>query len=352
MQQPAASEVIRNRDELTNDIVVIGETAALAFVRATKKLKEHIEPMALGLAEARRRHPADREFGAGLKGRSYAEVEKNDRAALIKLGENWDDDLAARFAELDSYSPRLIARELLSPNGKEDDGDDGEDDDPGSEFYGAPRITRTNEAWDTIDERLVKSLIETIPSLKDRMAWEPSAGCGMMLDQLVAADVTVVAATDIEPRRDDITRFDLLTATEMPAGTDAIITNPPWGRLAAPFVRHALKLAEPRKALVAMLLPLPWITGRKIADMTGSFGFEALVVPRYRARWMTPEEEAELEAAMLADGKTWTPAPKMNHVWVVWDFARDPNLFPVMRFVDAPPDNAAFDDDEIEEQAE
>jgi hypothetical protein len=341
MHQQVVSEKIGATAELSNDLVVIGENAARDFVRGTKRLREHIEPMALGLAEARRRYPADRDFGAWLAGSSYAGICHQDRAALIKLGKNWSDELAARVAETQSYSPQLIWRAVYDSS--KPDGEDDNDDDSGSEFYGAPRIERANEAWDTIDPRLVKSLVEAIPGLKDRMVWEPSAGCGLMLDQLQAADVWVYAATDIEPRRDDIAQLDLLTATEMPAGTNAIITNPPWGRLAAPFVRKALELAEPRKALVAMLLPLPWITGRKIADMTGSPGFDALVVPRYRARWMTDEEEAALEAG--------PSAPKMNHVWLVWDFARDLAAAPTIQFIDAPPDDAAADDD-IEEAAQ
>jgi hypothetical protein len=342
--------------ELANDLVAIGEAAALDFVRDSRKLKEHIEPMALGLAEAKRRYPALRDFGAWMKTSAFVDLGKTDRAALIKMGQNWSDELLAFTMESPLISPRLIW-EAFSLDGKtnedDEDEDDGDEDDGGSEFYGSPRIERRNEAWDTIDPRLVTSLLEAIPGLKSRTVWEPSAGCGMMLDQLEAAGVKVEVATDIEPRRDDISQLDLLIATEMPPGADAIVTNPPWGRLAAPFVRHALRLAELRKAMVAMLLPLPWITGRKIADMTGSPSFEALVVPRYRARWMTPEEEAELAAAMATDGKTWSPAPKMNHVWLVWDFARDPNLLSVIRFVDAPPDDAAVDDDDdIEEAAE
>jgi hypothetical protein len=338
--------------ELPNDLVAIGEAAARAFMRGTKRLREHIEPMARGLAEARRRYPADRDFGAWLTTSAFAEMGKTDRACLIKLGQNWTDELASRIAELPLYSPELIWR-AVSDDRKPEDGDDDDEDDTGSEFYGSERITRTNEAWDTIDPRLVKSLVEAIPALKNRMVWEPSAGCGLMLDQLEAAGVRVYAATDIEPRRDDVARLNMLDVSEMINGTDAIVTNPPWGRLAAPFVRYALTLAERRKAMVAMLLPLPWITGRKIADLTGSPGFDALIVPRYRARWMTPEEEAELAAAMAADGKTWSPAPKMNHVWLVWDFARDHNLLPGIKFVDAPPEDAAVDDDdEIEEAAE
>jgi predicted RNA methylase len=222
------------------------------------------------------------------------------------------------------------------------DKDENENEEAGSTFYASDRIARSNEAWDTIDPRLVKSLVEAIPSLKNRVVWEPAAGCGTMVDQLKAAGVKVDVATDIEPRRDDIAKLDLLAATEMMPGTDAIVTNPPWGRLAAPFVRKALELAEARRALAAMLLPLPWIAGAKIADLTSSPGFQDLVVPRYRARWMTDEEEAELD-----DGPS---NPKMNHAWLLWDFARDPDLLPAVRFVDAPSegreDEAHPDDDD------
>jgi hypothetical protein len=320
--------------DLHNDLVAIGETAARAFVRGTKRLKEQIEPMALGLAEAKRRYPNNREFSPWLKSGAYGEISHQDRAALIKMGQNWSDELTAHIEQSLSASPRVIWDTYQ--NGKNEN----EDDDSGSEFYGSDRIARTNEAWDTIDPRLVKSLVEAVPGLKDRMAWELSAGCGLMVDQLRAVGVNVYA-TDIEPRRDDIAQLDALTATEMIPGADAIVTNPPWGRLAAPFVRKALELAEQRKAMVAMLLPLPWIAGRKIADLTGHPGFDALVVPRYRARWMTEQEEAA-----LADGPS---SPKMNHVWLVWDFARDQNILPAIMFVDAPSGEA---DDDEEEAAE
>jgi hypothetical protein len=323
--------------EMTNDLVTIGEDAARAFARGTKKLKEHIEPMALGLAEAKRRYPALIAFGEWVRGSAYAALLKNDRAALIKIGENWSDELAARIAEIPSASPRAIWEEF-SQSGKTDEDDiDDEGEDDGSGLY-KDRISRTNEAWDTIDPRLARSLVEMLPALKDRMVWEPAAGCGMLLDQLESAGVKVFAATDIEPRRDDIHPHDLLEAVEMVTGCTAIVTNPPWGRLAAPFVRHCLKLAEPASAIVCMLLPLPWITGRKVADLTGDPAFDAMIVPRYRARWMTPEEEAGLE-----DG---AQAPKMNHVWCVWDFARGKGLAPRIDFVDAPVDAPDEEDDE------
>ena len=136
-------------------------------------------------------------------------------------------------------------------------------------FYGGERRSRSNETWDTLDDRLVTSLVAAVPRLKGLMVWEPAAGCGVMVDQLERSGVRVFGATDITPRRDDIGQLDIFGVTEMLAGCAAIITNPPWGRLAAPFIRHCLKLARARKAIVCMLVPLPWIAGRKIADMTG-----------------------------------------------------------------------------------
>jgi hypothetical protein len=317
---------------LPNDLISIGETAARAFVRGTKKLQDYIQPMALGLAEARRRFPANQEFGAWLLSSAYGNLGRDDRAALIKIGENWCDEFADQIDAISSSSPEIIWSKLQpsSDNPKTEQNyneDEDEDEDEDSGFYGSSHIERSNEAWDTIDPRLVKSLLEAIPGLRDRMIWEPAAGCGLMLDQLKGLGIKVCAATDISPRRKDITQLDLLLATGMPVGTNAIITNPPWGRLAASFVRKALELAEQRKAMVAMLLPLPWITGRKITDLTGSPDFKMLIVPRYRARWMTEEEEAELD-----DGPS---SPKMNHVWLMWNFVRDQSL-PVVRFIDAP----------------
>ena len=65
----------------------------------------------------------------------------------------------------------LIRRELIadallkSDNPKDDKDEDEDEEDNGSEFYGSDRISRSNEAWDTIDPRLVKSLVGGGPQL-------------------------------------------------------------------------------------------------------------------------------------------------------------------------------------------
>ena len=183
------------------------------------------------------------------------------------------------------------------------------------QFYGKKRIKRSNEAWDTLDPRLVEVLVSAMPRLRERMVWEPAAGCGTMVDQLELCGVRVFGATDIEPRRDDIGKLDIFESDKVALGCTAIVTNPPWGRLCAPFVRHAVALAQRDGIMACMLVALPWITGRKVSDLTGHAGFDVMIVPRFRARWMTEQEEADLE-----DGPQ---APKMNHVWLVWDFARE-----------------------------
>lgn len=192
-------------------------------------------------------------------------------------------------------------------------------------FYGAPRRQRANETWDTVDPRLVAALLHACPGLLHKRIWEPAAGSGLMAGQLRALGCDVHIVSDIAPRGRGVIQQDFLKATAITKPTDALVTNPPWGRLAAPFVRHALALAKPAKATVAMLLPLPWLTAAGVADLTGNGYLEAVVVPRFRARWMTAAEEATL--------KNGPASPKMNHVWLVWNFSRKwPE--PVLIFVD------------------
>ena len=116
--------------------------------------------------------------------------------------------MAARITELylSAASPERDLGGICYPNlGKTDEDDiDDEGEDDGSSLY-KDRISRTNVTWDTIDPRLASSLVEMLPALKDRMVWEPAAGCGMLLDQLESqGNQAGFAATDIEPRRDDI----------------------------------------------------------------------------------------------------------------------------------------------------
>jgi hypothetical protein len=63
-----------------------GEAAAERFGRS----RDHILPMARGLAAAKRKYSATREFGAWLEGSRYSSLCAQDRAAMVKIGKHFD----------------------------------------------------------------------------------------------------------------------------------------------------------------------------------------------------------------------------------------------------------------------
>ena len=70
---------------------------------------------------------------------------------------------------------------------------------------------------------------------------EPCAGDGALVDHLLRAGHTCVAATDIEPQRSDIGYGDMLAIE--PSPTCVIITNPPWDRkILHPFIERGIDL--------------------------------------------------------------------------------------------------------------
>lgn len=84
-----------------------GEAAVDLYNKDLKNARARIMPMARGLLAAKRKYPATQDFGDWLQTSSYREVERNDRAALIKIGEN--DEFAAKFVRTTSLiSPELI----------------------------------------------------------------------------------------------------------------------------------------------------------------------------------------------------------------------------------------------------
>jgi hypothetical protein len=79
-----------------------------------------------------------------------------------------------------------------------------------------------------------------------RRIWEPAAGRGAILRELVAAG-HVVHATELKRYRGRdpriITDRDFFKFERAPRGLDTILTNPPY-QCADQFVRHALQLVE------------------------------------------------------------------------------------------------------------
>lgn len=87
---------------------------------------------------------------------------------------------------------------------------------------------RKNDAYDT-PVKPMEYLVEHL----DRGASfiEPCAGKGDMVDFYRSRGFSCLKAYDIEPRRDDIQKLDVLDCHHhMLMGADYIITNPPWTR--------------------------------------------------------------------------------------------------------------------------
>ena len=111
---------------------------------------------------------------------------------------------------------------------------------------------RKSDTYDTPKEETAKLL----PYLPNGTRFvDPCAGCGKLIDALVEAGHICVGAVDIEPRRSDIARGNLMT-TEFPEEMDQFITNFPWphpGQKGDPALSMILRCIE--HAPVWCLLP-------------------------------------------------------------------------------------------------
>lgn len=126
--------------------------------------------------------------------------------------------------------------------------------------------------------------------------WEPAAGGGKMVNALRKTGAVVVA-TDIS-----VENMNFLECGSTDA--DAIVTNPPYV-LATEFVEHALKLMEPVRGLVAMLLRTDFDhakTRRHLFHDRPSFARK--VVLTKRIVWFDRPGAA----------------PSFNHAWYLWDW--------------------------------
>jgi hypothetical protein len=93
-----------------------GEAAVDLYNKDVKNARTRIMPMARGLVAAKRKYPATQDFGDWLLTSPYREIEKDERAALIKIGAN--DTFAEKFMRTTILvSPRTIwdAIEELMP---------------------------------------------------------------------------------------------------------------------------------------------------------------------------------------------------------------------------------------------
>lgn len=132
------------------------------------------------------------------------------------------------------------------------------------------------------------------------LIWEPACGDGAMA-KLFTWSGYAVWATDLIDRGYGVGGMDFLKATRLPSRNTAIITNPPFGETAEPFVRHALQLGPP---YVAMLLKSSFFNTRRGRLLLEQYPLAAA----YPLDW-------RLDFHGLGN-------PVMTFTWWVWDKAR------------------------------
>lgn len=138
---------------------------------------------------------------------------------------------------------------------------------------------------------------------KDLPVLEPAAGERHMANRLEALGFTT-ACFDIKPYK-DVFEHDFLDDVS-PRGYAQIVTNPPYGRVAEPFVRRALNVVREEKGIVAMLLPFDWDAAGERSDLFDSQGpFLMKIAINKRVKWIEGSEGSGMH----------------NYAWYVWDWS-------------------------------
>lgn len=100
---------------------------------------------------------------------------------------------------------------------------------------------------------------------------------------------------------------------------DAIITNPPYGKLAAKAALHSIRLMEQEMGIVAFLCRHEWDAAAGRRHLFDHPAFSAKVVLRHRPRWIAGSKGA----------------PRHSYAWYVWDWTKArsaPNVPPELLY--------------------
>jgi hypothetical protein len=191
-------------------------------------------------------------------------------------------------------------------------------------MLGQPKHERKANDFYPTQRREINSMLEVMEfDLTGYFVWEPCCGEGdiaVVLKNIargvVTSDITVYEkykadvivdflAIPVEPKEGEPSMDEI--AVHLPGGEcpDAIVTNPPYD-LAEAVVRQALKLMEPVKGLVVMLLRHEWDCAKSRGDLFDHPSFSKKIVMRHRPRW-------------IADS---TGSPRHNYAWYVWSWAK------------------------------
>lgn len=177
--------------------------------------------------------------------------------------------------------------------------------------------------WYPTEPRCTRALLKEIPTIFGAMAtaWEPCCGNGAISKVLADEGEVRVLSTDIaeydgfEP--DALTDFFAIKNLEemealagfIPA---TVVTNPPYGKDAEKFVRHALDLLYPHSGRLAVLLRSDWSAAKGRRDLFKTHpAYAGRINLLFRPRWIDPTPGVK------------SASPRFNYTWFCWEWNRD-----------------------------
>lgn len=148
---------------------------------------------------------------------------------------------------------------------------------------------RPNDAWMTIDPRVIPALLLHFRPAPKGVIWEPACGTGRMVKALRDRGFKVWAT--------DIVAYDGFEADQLadfrgrlypPRDTAAIITNPP-NTQNIEFAKKAIELMEPVRGMVALYQRHEWDTTKESAAIFDHPAYAYKITCRFRPRWIEPK---------------------------------------------------------------
>jgi hypothetical protein len=184
-------------------------------------------------------------------------------------------------------------------------------------MLGAPVHQRADrDFYPTIDQNVTRVLVDTLLAkgwlTKNDKIWECAAGAGDM-SNVLEEYFSQVYSTDIMPLQLDYGTLDFLTQDpEFPV--DAIITNPPFGKLVSSFMARGVEhIRNGRVRLVAMLARNELDCAKERTNLFKNCPeYAAKIVLTWRPRWI----------------KDSTGSPRHQYAWFIFrnkaDITGDP----------------------------
>lgn len=179
--------------------------------------------------------------------------------------------------------------------------------------------------YPTPDSAIDSFLLSERTVLQRHVIWECAAGDGALSRRF--GEFAPVVSTDIarypgfEPDAlVDFLKVESLDQVERDVGRrpTAIVTNPPYGDLAADFARKALELVRPDRGYVALLCRNEWDTaGDKRPDLFQHPAFARKLIMFHRPKWIAGS----------------TGSPRHQFSWYIWDFSRPVGARPELIYV-------------------